>query len=396
MRSLEVFWRFLLLGCVSFGGPAAHIGYFQRTFVESLRWLNQEQYSRLVALSQFLPGPGSSQVGFSIGLQRAGLLGGLAAFIGFTLPSFFLMLLLATGSSENDINALFTQAVSGLKLLAVVVVADAIITMFKSFCQHWLSIAIALLTAAILCFYINLSTQLSLLVLAGITGIIHFRFKVSQGNPKPASPNPISPSASSHTHGINYVALAAFFVLFVGLTIVANETFELKLFKDFYHAGSLVFGGGHVVLPLLQHITGDSLSNDQFLTGYATAQAVPGPMFTLATYLGAELSSSTISPLSGALLATAAIFLPGFLLILAFGKSWEQLLANPIVAGASWGINAAVVGLLIATFYNPVLTNAVHGWQSLTLCIIGLMALRYFKCSILILVLSFISIGFFI
>ncbi len=399
MTFLTVFWRFLLLGCVSFGGPAAHIGYFQRTFVESLRWISQEQYSKLVALSQFLPGPGSSQVGFSIGLHRAGLLGGMAAFIGFTLPSFLLMLLLALGSSEQHNNEFIVQAITGLKLLAVVVVADAIITMFKSFCTHWLSIVIAIVTAGILCLYVNLTLQLALLLLAGAVGVLsrQGQFKISnQGNSQNRINAKQTPSTSNEKRrtGVNKTALLIFIVLFAGLPLLANHSFELNLFKDFYHAGSLIFGGGHVVLPLLQHITGEALSNDQFLTGYAAAQAVPGPMFTLASYLGAQVATPELSPLWGAALATAAIFLPGFLLIIAFGKSWERLLAHPTVAGASWGINAAVVGLLMATFYRPVFSSAVHDWPSLLICMLGLITLRYFKCPILILVVCFIGLGF--
>ena len=386
MAAAQVFFRFFLLGCISFGGPAAHIGYFQKAFVDKLGWLSKDHYASLVALSQFLPGPGSSQVGFAIGLHRAGLLGGLAAFIGFTLPSFLIMLALAYGASNAQWNDLIEGAINGLKLLAVVVVADAIITMFNAFCRQWQAALIAFVTAAILLWQASLVIQVSLLALAGIAGVL-IGTSTQTTDTQPQD----SERQDSSARQVKWWALGLFFILFLGLPLIANQSSQIGVFADFYNAGSLVFGGGHVVLPLLQHSAGSALSQDQFLTGYAAAQAVPGPMFTLATYLGAQLSSN---PVIGAAIATAGIFLPGFLLVLALKDSWQSMLSNPKIAGAAWGINAAVVGLLMAAFYNPVFTSAVHNWQSLIACALGLLALRFAKCPILILVLVFIAAGY--
>jgi len=349
MQVLEIFNRFFVLGCISFGGPAAHIGYFQTVFVDKLAWLNQEQYAKLVALSQFLPGPGSSQVGFAIGLQRGGLIGGIASFLGFTLPSFVLMFLLASSATNQHWASAFNGVVTGLKLLAVVVVADAIFTMFKAFCRQKETVIIAIASALTLVFFASVQVQILALMVAAVLGTL------VQGTNKKA-PNTAKIS-------IGWIPLVLFSALLIGMPLIGHNSVILSLFSDFFNAGSLVFGGGHVVLPLLQQSVGDALGNDQFLIGYAAAQAVPGPMFTLATYLGAQLSDYA---LIGALVATLAIFLPGFLLVLALKGSWEVILNKPSIAGATLGINAAVVGLLIATFYQPVLSSAIHnGWGCL-------------------------------
>ncbi len=392
MPALDVFKRFLLLGCVSFGGPAAHIAYFQKAFVEKHEWLSQNEYSKLVALSQFLPGPGSSQVGFALGVRQAGLAGGLAAFAGFTLPSFLLMLALASGASVSAWQPVLSGLIDGLKLLAVVVVADAIITMYTAFCKRWQASLIAVLTAAILILAPSLWLQMLMLGAAGLAGVV-LDNGVAEAQKRSGPLN------------IGWIPLILFAVLFIGAPLLASDSEQpfssglysssglLTLFSDFYYAGSLVFGGGHVVLPLLQSSVGDAMSNDQFLTGYAAAQAVPGPMFTLATFLGASISEQA---LLGALIATLAIFTPGFLLVLALQNGWQTLLDRPAIRGVSWGVNAAVVGLLAAAFYQPVLVSAVHDFGSAALCIIGLLALRLFKCPILILVITFGGIGYFI
>ena len=358
-RVFEVFYQFLILGCISFGGPAAHIGYFQTTFVQKLSWLDQQAYVKLVALSQFLPGPGSSQVGFAIGLRRAGLAGGLAAFIGFTLPSFFLLYLLAIFALDSRDSIMINGVIQGLKQLAVIVVADASLSMFKSFCKDKLSITLMVIST--LCFLVfpSLWIQMAVLALAALAGIL-----LSRSSDK---------SQSTLTMlGIKRFPLIAFSVLFVGLPFINAE-----LFASFYQAGSLVFGGGHVVLPLLQQTVGEQISNDQFLTGYAAAQAVPGPMFTLATYLGATLLPA--EPLTGALLATFGIFLPGFLLIYGLQNTWETLTQNPKVAGGAAAINAAVVGLLVSALYNPVFVSAVTQPLDLIIVVFGFLVLRIMK-----------------
>ncbi len=348
---LTIFRTFFALGWVSFGGPAAHIGYFRHTFVEKLGWLSEQEYAQFVALSQFLPGPGSSQVGFAIGYHRGGLAGAWAAFLGFTLPSVLIMLLLAGLSSHLLYTPLFEQVIHGLKLLAIIVVADACLTMYRNFCQQRLTAALCVLTAVAITLAPGLLTQFAVLLLAALVG---------QARLAPQQP------LSTTTFTPSWLALLLFASLLLGLPLLAASSPLVELFGHFFQAGSLVFGGGHVVLPLLQNALGDSLSTDQFLTGYAAAQAVPGPMFTLATYLGYVLTPET--PVVGALIATFAVFLPGFLLLLGVLKNWSALAQRPKVAGAMQGVNACVVGLLLAALYQPVWSSTVHApldWAAL-------------------------------
>ncbi|HIH0451664.1 TPA: chromate efflux transporter [Vibrio cholerae] len=348
---LTIFRTFFALGWVSFGGPAAHIGYFRHTFVEKLRWLSEQEYAQFVALSQFLPGPGSSQVGFAIGYHRGGLAGAWAAFLGFTLPSVLIMLLLAGLSSHLLDTPLFEQVIHGLKLLAIIVVADACLTMYRNFCQQRLTAGLCVLTAVAITLAPGLITQFAVLLIAAFVG---------QARLAPQQ------SFSTTTFSPSWLSLLLFASLLLGLPLLAASSPLVELFGHFFQAGSLVFGGGHVVLPLLQNALGDSLSTDQFLTGYAAAQAVPGPMFTLATYLGYVLTPEM--PVVGALIATLAVFLPGFLLLLGVLKNWSALAQRPKVAGAIQGVNACVVGLLLAALYQPVWSSTVHApldWAAL-------------------------------
>ena len=375
MREIgHIFWRFLALGCTSFGGPAAHIGYFHRTFVDRLRWIDEAAYARLIALSQFLPGPGSSQVGFAIGLHRAGLPGGLAAFIGFTLPSFILLYLLAVYSVDYVHHLLFEGVASGLKLLAVVVVADAVLNMGSAFCKTRLHAGLAVLTAVSLLVLPALWMQFTALAFAALVGS-----RSGEG------------TAQSGSGGVNWLSLALFALLFVGMPLASSWAPGVELFARFYAAGSLVFGGGHVVLPLLQQSLGEAVSTERFLVGYAAAQAIPGPMFTLATFLGAEMTPT--QPIYGALLATAGVFMPGFLLLLGLRKAWETLATKPRVAGAAAGINASVVGLLLATLYQPVFVNAVHGPREMAAVVAGFFILRRLGMPIALAVVAFALIG---
>ncbi len=364
----QVFIQFLWLGCVSFGGPAAHIGYFQRAFVERLGWLTQAEFAQLLALCQLLPGPASSQLGFAIGRQRAGLGGALAAFAGFTLPSVLLLLAAAIGVGQLTANVWLDAALHGLKLLALVVVADAVLTMSRQFCKTALAQGIMVATAAALWWQPGLLTQLVMLAGAAL-------LCARMGEPQTPGPQP-----SPAVHQPHWPTLLLFALLFVGLPLLATDTAS-QLVADFYRAGSLVFGGGHVVLPLLAESAGHSLSQQQLLTGYSLAQLVPGPMFTLATYLGAMLLPAT--PLAGALLATLALFLPGFLLLWAMGPCWQRWLAQPRLAGAVAGINAAVVGLLLAALYQPVWQSAVQVPTDLALAAVGFYLLRVQKLPIL-------------
>lgn len=371
-----IFKIFFWLGWISFGGPAAHIGYFRTTFVEKLNWLSEEEYGQLVALSQFLPGPGSSQVGFALGYKKGGLSGAIAAFLGFTLPSIIIMVLLATLSSQLTNSGLFESIVHGLKLLAVVVVADAAWGMYKNFCQQKLTITLCLATAIALLLSPSITTQFAVLIVAAIIGANALKTDT------PTQAKTFTPS---------YTPLVLFLVMLVGLPLVASLSPEISLFNDFFQAGSLVFGGGHVVLPLIQNIVGDQLSQDTFITGYAAAQAVPGPMFTFATYIGYELLEN--SPIIGALVATLAVFLPGFLLLLAVLKNWQVLAEKPHVAGALAGVNAAVVGLLIAALYQPIFTSSVTNPSDIAMILIGFYLLKQLKLPIVWLVLSFMVGG---
>ncbi|PAR33053.1 chromate efflux transporter [Vibrio metoecus] len=374
---LTIFKTFFALGWVSFGGPAAHIGYFRHTFVEKLGWLSEQEYAQLVALSQFLPGPGSSQVGFAIGYQRGGLAGAWAAFLGFTLPSVLIMLLLAGLSSHRLDTPLFEQVIHGLKLLAIIVVADACLTMYRNFCQRRLTATLCVLTAVAITLAPGLITQFAVLLIAALVGQARLA---------------LPPSSSLETFLPSWLSLLVFASLLLGLPLLAASSPLVELFGHFFQAGSLVFGGGHAVLPLLQNALSDSLSTDQFLTGYAAAQAVPGPMFTLATYLGYVLTPEM--PVLGALIATFAVFLPGFLLLLGVLKNWSTLAQRPKVAGAMQGVNACVVGLLLAALYQPVWSNTVHAPLDWAALLVGFFLFKVIRLPLVGMVASALLFGF--
>ncbi|EKO3389042.1 chromate efflux transporter [Vibrio fluvialis] len=374
---LDIFRTFFTLGWVSFGGPAAHIGYFRQAFVQKRGWLTDDEYAQIVALSQFLPGPGSSQVGFAIGYQRAGLFGACAAFLGFTLPSVMLMLLIALLSSQLLNQPLFLHIVHGLKLLAVLVVADAAWGMYQNFCRQKLTILLCLVTAIALLCVPTLTTQMLVLIVAALVGASQLK-----GAP---------PKEATKGYSLSWVPLALFAILFFGLPLVSSYSSLLSVFDHFYQAGSLVFGGGHVVLPLLQNTLGDQITSDTFLTGYAAAQAVPGPMFTFATYLGYALDPD--SPITSALIATVAIFLPGFLLLLGVIKHWRALAAIPAINGALAGVNASVVGLLIAALYQPVFSSAVSTTFDIAAILLGFVLMKILRLPILLMVICFALAG---
>lgn len=374
---LSIFKTFFWLGWISFGGPAAHIGYFRKTFVEKLNWLSDEEYGQIVALSQFLPGPGSSQVGFALGYKKGGLAGAIAAFVGFTSPSVVLMLVLAMVSGQFLESSLFNSIIHGLKLLAVVVVADATFGMYKNFCQSKTATALCVITAIVLLLMPGIWPQILVLLFAAFIGSKYLLPKQTQ--------------TVQNTNKISGTPLVIFSALLIGLPLASSLSQSVEVFGIFYQAGSLVFGGGHVVLPLLQNGIGDQLSQDAFLTGYAAAQAVPGPMFTLATYLGFVLLPS--APIVGALLATIAVFLPGFLLLLGVLKNWQALASKPKVAGALTGVNAAVVGLLLAALYQPIFSSAVNSGLDFALIVAGVWLLKSIKMPIVGLVGVFIAAG---
>lgn len=398
-KHIDIFLQFLGLGLVSFGGPAAHLGYFQKHFVEKKQWLDNQEYANLVALSQFLPGPASSQVGFAIGLKRGGTLGAILAFLGFTLPSFLLMFGLVFTQIENSHNPYIMSLISSLKLLAVVVITDAIWSMAKSFCKSLFTIIIPLAVAAILFFFPSAMNQLLCLGIVAAIGLVFWK-PLTQKNHKDA----VSTAQSKkQTLRPNWLLIAIFLVLLlvVPLVIPYTSLYELAFFNQFYQSGALVFGGGHVVLPLLQeHLSNPtvaitsmaSIDQNQFLLGYSAAQAIPGPMFTFATYLGGELLPA--NPLLGATLATIGIFLPGFLLIAAFQNSWQSLSEQPRLKAMVGLLNAAVIGLLLSALIKPIISDSVHGLADLTVVILGFIALKKLKLPILWLIFSFIIISF--
>ncbi|WP_237467897.1 chromate efflux transporter [Vibrio stylophorae] len=390
---LSIFRHFFTLGWVSFGGPAAHIGYFKTTFVDRLKWLSNEEYAQLVALSQMLPGPGSSQVGFALGYRQGGLGGAITAFIAFTLPSVILMLIAASVSAQFVEQAWLQGIIAGLKLLAVVVVADAIWGMAKQFCQRAITIVIALLSTIIMLVMSGLLSQLLVLALGAILGLLFLQ----QSNLMQKTQTHFNaPTAKARKRQvISWPPLVLFALLILGLPMAFAywpQLNTLAISQHFYQAGSLVFGGGHVVLPLLEQSVGATLGQDTFLTGYALAQAVPGPMFTLATYLGYFLMPS--APILGALLATLMVFLPGFLLVLTVINQWQNLAAKPALRGVLMGINAAVVGLLASAFYQPIATSAIHHWSDAIFALLGFVLLYRFRPPIGLMVAGFALLGF--
>jgi chromate transporter len=367
----EVFAAFLKLGVTSFGGPIAHLGFFRAEFVERRGWLTDREYGDLVALSQFLPGPSSSQVGFALGLRRAGPLGALAAFFAFTLPSAVLLVLFASGLAWLD-SPIAAGALSGLKVVAVAIVAHAVLGMARTLAPDVPRAAIALVALVVVGLVGGAGAPLAAILLGAIAGIFVCRLAVEEA---PAIPAPVS-----RTTGV--VALALFGILVVGLPLLAGATGSpaVALADAFFRAGSLVFGGGHVVLPLLEaEVVGPGwVDADTFLAGYGAAQAVPGPLFTFAGYLGAVVS---VGPggVAGAAIALVAIFLPGFLLLVGVLPFWDALRMRPGAQGFIRGANAAVVGILAAALYAPVFTSAVVDAPTFVLaavCFILLTALR--------------------
>ena len=362
----EVFRVALKLGLTSFGGPIAHIGYFERTYVQQRRWLTSEQYGSLVALCQILPGPTSTQIGFSIGLHRAGWVGALAAWLGFTLPSALLMYLCAV-LTANWSGMLAHSLLHGLQLVAVAVVAQAVWNMARAFCRDRITIAIALAAACLLMSFGGPVTQLAVLTAAALAGMAWCR---TAGAEAAHLKLPI-PSAGA------WGALGLFAILLLALPTLSflYPRTLVALADIFYRSGALVFGGGHVVLPLLRDamVPPGWISDDHFLTGYGFAQAVPGPLFTLAAYLGA---ANTYAPSAwGACVAVIFIFLPGLLMTITALALWNRVSRHDVVRSALTGINAAVVGILAAALYNPVWTTAVRGPVDIGIALAGLLLL---------------------
>jgi chromate transporter len=349
---LEVLSVFTRLGLTSFGGPVAHLGYFRAEFVERRRWFDDRTFADIVALCQFLPGPASSQVGIAVGLSRAGYLGALAAWLGFTLPSAILMVLFAYGVTSLG-NVSDVGWIHGLKVAAVAVVAQAVLGMMRTLAPDRERASVAVAATVLVLAVPSAWGQIGAIVLGALIGMLLPR-------PAVASDHAALPLKVGRTTGA--VFLAVFFVLLAGLPLLlaAIPSHVLAVFEAFYRAGSLVFGGGHVVLPLLQAsvVPPGWVSNDTFLAGYGAAQAVPGPLFTFAAYLGAVMIPAPNGWL-GAILCLVAMFLPSFLLVIGALPFWEQLRGKPAAQAALRGVNAAVVGVLLAALYNPVWTAGI-------------------------------------
>lgn len=346
-RAGEVFAAFLKLGLTSFGGPIAHLGYFRNEFVERRRWLEEHSYADLVALCQFLPGPASSQVGIAIGLSRAGYLGALAAWTAFTLPSAIALVLFAYGLST--VGQADGGWLHGLKVAAVAVVALAILGMARTLAPDRERATLAVVAAAIALAVLSAWGQIAAIVLGAVVGLAVLREGPPAERPKLNLP-------ASRTVGV--LALIVFAVMLGILPILAAATGnqDVRLFDTFFRVGSLVFGGGHVVLPLLRAevVPSGWIGDDAFLAGYGAAQAVPGPLFTFAAYLGA-----VIGDWKTAILCLVAIFLPSFLLVIGILPFWEMLRRRTATQAALRGVNAAVVGLLLAAFYDPVWRSGI-------------------------------------
>ena len=367
-----VFLVFLRLGLTSFGGPVAHLGYFRDEFVTRRRWLSERSYADLVALCQFLPGPASSQVGMGLGMARSGFRGAFAAWAGFTLPSALMMSLFAM-SLTTCRGAFPTGALHGLKDVAVAVVAQAVWGMARNLCTDMTRVTIAAASACIVLLWPTALGQVVVISGAALAGV--GLFKPSQDlfhDPLPIAVN----------RRVGIVMLMLFFGLLIGLPILVEAwpNHFVALVNDFYRAGALVFGGGHVVLPLLQAavVPVNWVSNETFLAGYGLAQAMPGPLFTFAAFLGASMSMAPNGWL-GAAVSLLSIFLPSFLLIFGSLPFWEQLRRSNHTQAALSGVNAAVVGLLLAALYNPVWTSAIFTPTDFGLALLALVALMFWK-----------------
>jgi chromate transporter len=372
-RLFEVLLVALKLGLTSFGGPVAHLGYFRDEYVSKRKWLTDHAYADLVALCQFLPGPASSQVGMAVGMTRAGIGGGVAAWIGFTLPSAAMLILFGYGvTAFGDLAA--GGWLRGLKAVAVAVVAFAVYGMARTLTPDRTRASVAIVAAIAMLFWRTPLTQVLVIAAAGAAGVLLLK-------DTPPAPTETPPATAGGALSM-VIGLGAFLLLLAGLPIarqVADGEW-LRVFDGFYRAGSLVFGGGHVVLPLLEAevVPAGWITRDQFIAGYGMAQAVPGPLFTFSAYLGTVMTGPP-SGWIGGVYALGAIFLPSFLLLIGVLPLWRKLRANHRVRAALAGINAAVVGLLLAALYDPVWTSAIARPADLALALAAFAMLAWWK-----------------
>ncbi len=384
---LDILRIFAKLGVTCFGGPIAHIGYFRDEFVTRRQWLDEPAFADLVGLSQFLPGPASSQVGFSVGLMRGGYLGGLAAWLGFTLPSALALVLFAYGASALH-GAAGEGLLHGLKLVAVAIVAQAVLGMARSLCPDRPRASIATLALGLMMVSPGSLSQIAVIALGAGAGLV-----LCRGTAQPISDNAAMPI--SRRMGVVFLAL---FGALLALAFAPARDGAFALFGAFYRCGALVFGGGHVVLPLLRDavVAPGWVSDSAFLAGYGAAQAVPGPLFTFAAYLGALANIPSSGPpggAGGAVVALLAIFLPGLLVLMGTLPFWHALRGRADARAAMAGINAAVVGLLAAALYNPVFASAVHGGADFAVAAAGFVLLVVWRAPPLLVVLAGAAAG---
>jgi chromate transporter len=368
----EVFVAFLRLGLTSFGGPIAHLGYFRDDFVVRRRWLDERTYADLVALCQFLPGPASSQVGIGIGLARAGPAGAAAAWLGFTMPSALAMVAFGYGVVTFQ-DGMPPGLLHGLKVVAVAVVAQAVWGMARTLCPDAGRATIAVVAAAVVLLAQSAAMQVAVIAAGGLVGLLFLSAREDNGG---------QPLAIPLGRATALAALAVFFVLLLALPLLADvvSSQPLALIDSFYRAGSLVFGGGHVVLPLLQSevVPPGWVSADSFLAGYGAAQAVPGPLFTFAAYLGTVMSAEPDGAL-GAVVCLLAVFAPSFLLVFGVLPFWDSLRHVRVVRRAMLGVNAAVVGVLLAALYDPVWSGTIASPRDFVLALAAFTLLMFWK-----------------
>ncbi len=373
----EILFISTRLGLTSFGGPTAHLGYFHEEYVRRRKWIDEKSYTELVALCQFLPGPSSSQVGIGIGVVRGGVIGGIISFLGFTMPSVLALIIFAL--AVDGLNLGEAGWIHGLKLVAVAVVAHAVLGMAKNLAPDLTRKAIVLFGLSVALLWETAYSQIGIILFAAVLGFFLYR-----------SNNGMEESPSTHfpiSKRFGAICLTLFFGLLIFLPILREIT-KLEwvaVFDSVYRAGSLVFGGGHVVLPLLESefVPSGWVSEEAFLAGYGVTQAVPGPLFTFAAYLGAVMNGWV-----GGLLATFAIFLPAFLLVFGALPFWNQLRQNNKIKGAFIGVNAAVVGILIAAFYKPIFTTSVFLPVDFAFAAILFSMLQFWKCPPWVVVLT--------
>jgi chromate transporter len=384
--ALEVLRTFLKLGVTSFGGPVAHIGYFREEIVVRRRWVDDAAYTDLVALCQFLPGPSSSQVGFALGLIRAGYWGGLAAWAGFTVPSAVLMVAFSFGAGAIS-GPVGAGILHGLKLVAVAIVAQAVLGMARTLCPDRQRAAIGAISAALVLSCASSLIQMVAIGLGGVLGLLLCRSPSAA--PLGMLPAPVS-------RGVGILSLSLFFGLLAVLPFLVGPGLAaaVALFDAFYRTGALVFGGGHVVLPLLRDavVTPGWVNDNSFLAGYGAAQAMPGPLFTFAAYLGA-VETPQPNGIFGATLALVGIFLPGILILIGTLPFWHTVRSRSGAQAAMGGINAAVVGLLGAALYTPVWTSSVHNPVDVSVAVIGFVLLTAWRTPPLVVVIIGASAG---